>query len=697
MEYRSLVSQENLELAWSRILTSTNMQYKRFFRETYLAYQVGVERRLARLSERLLGGWMPRSPHMVYLPKASGLQRPLSFLSLEDQIVLQAVANAFARKMWDRRKAVEYRATFSNILGKRRDSIFFVRDWRTTYWGFQIHSERQWRSGRRWIAHFDLAAFYDTVSHDLLLRLVSPRGGHSDTWDPVKTWLRCWSSPQDGWGFGHGIPQGPIASDFLAECFLLPLDEALLNAGVAYTRYVDDIRIFASTELEAQKAAVLLEGHCRRLGLIPQGAKFAIQEAKSVEDVLGLMPSLAPPDEGYAADEVTAPEESELLFRSALGGSPLRVEDKSTARFVLYRGAESRKILKWVSKLLRRQPEHIDAYVAYASRFSRSKPLCDEIESILRTGNPYEYLRGELWHVLARMAPPNQIQALRSLALDELRDAESVTLRWGLIAFLLRAEQEGLGKVAWRIRFQPDLVQAWMVPKIPDSEYAPQRLVPKILKDGSVPAGVGLATELLDRRLSLASLGLTEGELHTDVLTAFEALGLGGHLAAPPVDQVGELLEQRYGPMPARRWRDLLQAEYNHALSLIRKAESSFEAGRGQWLMYQNSFNDLVLRAFIQFLDNNGFPGVTTLVGRNNKIVKFGSLLDSNNPFSRRHPTVADPFRAMNTRRNRLPGAHPYDEKGGAQNSYLRRREQRGLARGLTGAFQEMMTWVAKV
>ena len=81
-------------------------------------------------------------------------------------------------------------------------------------------------------------------------------------------------------------PQGPIASDFIAEIFLLPLDEAMDKAGIPYIRYVDDIRVLAKTEDEARRAAVVLEMECRRWSLIPQGSKFRVSYAKDVTEAV---------------------------------------------------------------------------------------------------------------------------------------------------------------------------------------------------------------------------------------------------------------------------------------------------------------------------------------------------------------------------------------------------------------------------
>jgi Reverse transcriptase (RNA-dependent DNA polymerase) len=97
--------------------------------------------------------------------------------------------------------------------------------------------------GNKWIAHFDLAAFYETISHRALQQIVAPAGGGGSTWDTIRDWLCTWTSGEGGIPVDHGLPQGPIASDFLAKIFLLPLDEAMQKAGIPYIRYVDDIRV----------------------------------------------------------------------------------------------------------------------------------------------------------------------------------------------------------------------------------------------------------------------------------------------------------------------------------------------------------------------------------------------------------------------------------------------------------------------
>ncbi len=330
MKINQLVSKRNLDQSWRRITTGGNYQYKRLFRPIYYAYEVALEANLKDLRQRLLGGaFEPRHPERIYVPKASGLHRPLALLHIEDQIVLQAFANLAATRMQKQRARLQLKVVFSNILEKP-DSIFFFRRWQDTYGAFLRCTKKHYEGGMRWVGDFDLSAFYDTISHELLLRTIYPRTTNSDL-DWISKCLRTWSSDRAVSGHGHGLPQGPLASDFLAECFLLPIDLALQKQR-GYTRYVDDMRLFGATEDEVRANLIELEQYCRERGLIPQTGKFAIKRAQSVQEAMGMLPSISDPQHEGADTEGMDRKVARLAFLAAIGGKPYRVTDKTQLR-----------------------------------------------------------------------------------------------------------------------------------------------------------------------------------------------------------------------------------------------------------------------------------------------------------------------------------------------------------------------------
>ena len=100
MKIEKLITRKNLRLAWRRITSSSDARYKAFFRPILEAYEISYEKNLEDLRQRIKNRvYEPQSPIRFYVPKPSGLQRPLTLLHLEDQIVYQALANLFAEKI----------------------------------------------------------------------------------------------------------------------------------------------------------------------------------------------------------------------------------------------------------------------------------------------------------------------------------------------------------------------------------------------------------------------------------------------------------------------------------------------------------------------------------------------------------------------------------------------------------------------
>src|SRR5690606_18802829 len=132
------------------------------------------------------------------------------------------------------------------------------------------------------------------------------------------------------------LPQGPAPSDFLADIFMLPVDEHMQKAKVAYLRYVDDIRIFGRTEQEVQRGSMILEELCRNRGLLPHGEKFGIRKCTTVQEALGSLPSIPPADPSRKTPDLK-PGDAERLIKEAVTGKPQKVTDKSRFRYVLYR------------------------------------------------------------------------------------------------------------------------------------------------------------------------------------------------------------------------------------------------------------------------------------------------------------------------------------------------------------------------
>lgn len=691
MKYKTLISVKNLELAWRRINTGRNLQYKRFFRPTYLAYEAGLPDNLRLLNQELMAGWQPSPPTRTYIPKPSGLQRPITLLNIEDQIVLQAISNIYAEKLRKRRAKLEHETVFSNVLSKPGNSIFFVDQWQVSYQEFRKASVKHFLDGYRWIAHFDLAAYFDTISHCQLTSLISPRGGHGQTRKKIQEWLSVWTTYDCSPAKNHAIPQGPVASNFLAEAFFLPIDEQMSKLNVQYTRYVDDIRIFGKTQQDVQQAAIKLELLCQNHGLIPQGKKFAIKEAENVEEALAQLASVPTEDDGI--DEGLTKVTAESLFKKALHGRPLRVKDKSLMRYVLYRTQKSDKILRWVLTLIPSHPEHIDAFCHFLANYNRNKRIVRTIEGILDRGMPYPYARGELWHIVAKIADTDYLRIRRPVGLKEYRNSNyDVTHRWGLLHFLFRCEKEGIGRASSRLLTEHELIQTLLAHNISERQFEVNKIIPKILKQKKLESSIVIGRTMREHRKKLRDFKMRSSDLRDKVQNVFKGLGIIERRKLADRDYVGELLSRLYNCSISTCWKYLLESEYEYGLQILLEAEAAYEIDRSGWMRNQNSFNDMLVRGCIRVLKSKGLAGSDIrLSDTDGKLIKFGSIVQPKAKFDQLYPMIASGFRDFNKRRNNLPDSHPFDEKSGAKNTFLKKKEQETFVKTLKKVLNEVI------
>jgi len=694
LQISHLATKANLELAWRRITTGGNQQYKRFFRDLYFAYEVALDENLEDLRQRLAGRiFEPQKPERIYLPKSSGLHRPLSLLHIEDQIVLQGFANLAAKCLHKKRAPLQFKVVFSNIL-ESDTSIFFFRRWQETYAAFQRKIAKHYDSGMRWVADFDLAAFYDTVSHELLMKTIYPRTATSDD---MKWFLNClltWSSEKAASLHRHGLPQGPLASDFLAECFLLPIDLSLKSYN-GYTRYVDDVRLFGRTEDEVRAAVIKLERRCRERGLIPQSGKFSIKRAQSVEDAMGMLPSIADPQRTERTESGAIPiAQARRVFLSSIGGKPYRVTDKTRLRYVLYRAEPDSHILKLVLKLLPHHPEHADAFFNYLAFFGFRKPIL-QICLNLVVKSPYPFVRGEAWHVLARyLQTPIALDVAvrgdlksRAISIAKDRRSEYIMEKWGACHFLAVLEAISGTHLSRFLWYQPALLQSLLANILPDRALGAGEAADYYLRRSTFEPGLSICGRIHGLGLTLGTFGLADSELPSQVRNTLCQLGVIPNRGAS-VDPIGEILQARYRLSPAKPWHALLGVEYVYALGLLKEAEASFESGRSFWLACQNTFNHAIFLALQRYLALIGHPLTCTTKNKLGQLVEYGVLLDRNGRFSKRCPEIADVFRDMNDRRNCLPVSHPYEKKTAIRCRYLKAKERNQFVQRLLSAYQ---------
>ncbi len=684
--WKSISSIANLELAWRRINTTKNSSYKRFYRKLFLAYELAISSNLKELSKKLQGSWKPNNPVKYFIPKPAGLHRPISLLDLEDLIVYQAIANYCSDLIRPKRRKLENKVVFSNLLNSPKN-VFFLSDWKVSYKKYRDAIKNNFSNGNKWVAHFDISSFYDTISHELLLNKAFPAQSTSDTKQKIAGFLQAWASNDHKHHLAHGIPQGPTSSDFMAELFFLDLDQFMQKNKFCYLRYVDDIRIQGKTEQEVIRVVGELEYKCRSYGLIPQAKKFDIFLAKNSDDAIGSLPSLATHNNSNPFSQNLLDQE----FVSSLEGRPLRVGDKSRFRFSLYRSSKSTLILRKVITLLPRHPEHTDAIMHFFSNYEKSKPLEKMCNVLLSNNYPSEYTRGELWQLLARIGNPNNYQHLVSKARKDLGVMRCPTLQWGALSFLLHGYRVGVIRTMPKFSKLPDIIVSQIGEILPADQYLPTGCVKNILTSKSYMLNLTLPSEFIEKKLSIGYLSINMRNIPYQTRNAMKALGLVKRNPKIP-GAISDILVDMLGISSWTKWEKLLKKQYKYSLQILTKSNVAKKTNKSEWLRCLNSFNDIILRIIIDAINKNNLASKhITSINKKGELVSVGNLLDSKSPFSVAFPVIADGFRKCNDRRNKLPDSHPYNTKGGANNKYLGLLEQKVLIQDLRLSYEDLI------
>jgi RNA-directed DNA polymerase len=169
-------------------------------------YEVTLEANLLNLSSRLRRGAYHAKPvRRVYIPKADGRQRPIGIPALEDKLVQRATAEVL--------QAI-YETEFL-------DSSYGFRPGRHQHLALDALAVAIEHGKGSWVLDADLRAFFDTIDHAWLLRMLEQRIADTRVLRHIKKWLAA-GVLEDGevHRSEHGSPQGGSISPLLANIYL---------------------------------------------------------------------------------------------------------------------------------------------------------------------------------------------------------------------------------------------------------------------------------------------------------------------------------------------------------------------------------------------------------------------------------------------------------------------------------------------
>jgi hypothetical protein len=357
----------NLSRAWRWIKSNPEATYKSYCRNLYTAYAVADEVALADLRDRLRRGvYEPSHATKIYFPKSSGILRPYSILTVEDQIVYQSMVNIIAERLHRRVKGRYLNEVFGHLYGGKT-SAFFYRRWTNGYAKLNEACRKAFNDGHVHGASFDLTACYDSLDHGVLRHFLRQLGCDEEFNLRLTDFLSRWTATNHRIYHNHGIPQGPLASGLLSEVVLRHFDEHRGSARqVRYVRYVDDIRLFAKSSDSLRRMLVRLDTLSKDIGLFPQSSKVHIHRIKDIEDELK---SLSNPPEPVLKAKVVNQER--LRSRIVELSPHFRVEESTRFKYMLACAEPSSKLNDRMWRIYENQPEFYGNILRYFQRYAR--------------------------------------------------------------------------------------------------------------------------------------------------------------------------------------------------------------------------------------------------------------------------------------------------------------------------------------
>jgi len=262
----ALVCREDwLRLAHDRIVDNAGSRTAGCDGINMKGFDENLDTNLAKLRDDLqTGTFEPYPVRRVYIPKSNGKMRPLGIPSIRDRIVQEAV-----------RMALEpiYEADFSQYsFGFRptrctMDTIKYI-----------LYATTEQKKAF-WVVEGDIAAYFDTINHRKLMKLLGRRIEDRKLLNLIWKFLRAGVMERRLFKDTKlGTPQGGIISPLLANVYLHELDQFMgpRTFGVSrkektkrrkqglgnltYVRYADDF-VILTNGCQADAAAIRQEVH----------------------------------------------------------------------------------------------------------------------------------------------------------------------------------------------------------------------------------------------------------------------------------------------------------------------------------------------------------------------------------------------------------------------------------------------------
>jgi hypothetical protein len=692
---RSFASRENFALAWERLVRGNNREYKSLFRHLYPSYSFSLNHNLDELLHAVRNrSYGPSVSAKVFKPKPSGVLRTLTLLSLNDQVVYQSIANFIAEAFAPVLRRNYLKKSFGALYTGKNNS-FFYQPWKQCFRCFNQSIEKAFNRGNTILADFDLVSFYDLIDHRLLRKTLESRISNREVLDLLDRCLSTWTAVRrPGREMAHGIPQGPLPSAFLAECFLHEFDQDNFGS-VQYFRYVDDIKLLGKRFSTVRRALVKLDLKAKELGLVPQAQKIEVREVSDIRTELKNVPSPILNLVHGTGGKISAPSTRRLerLFRDSILRKRGRVQvvDPTKFKYLLSRLPRSKRILRTIAPLFRERPDLSGVLGAYSREFPQDGFASEMLFTALKEDPVFDAAASDYVFSLDVCEPSSAPKKYSQLVAKLLRRSSE---RGALLKHAVNYYQAKRLSVNQALNLVHNLQsQSPFVTGLLLHDLCVDRTrgifqlaaFRPLLEDGARSANVDhsrFCTYVL-----LAELGAPPQEVSASGRLVLRAVGLRRGRRAESL--VGVFLRDRFGLGASLLWRRALGAAHDAAERRCNQLEGLWEGNPGVLVIALDSFNDFLVQAFSAADPRLCLPFARA--AGNNAVPQFGNWL-RNGALVRVLPRAAGRFLECHEARLEAELTHARQIRTGRLTRQIKYSETNKIKRRLRQAYVDLVS-----